>query len=197
MLDANSLTDWDYSKLDLISTPRCRLRPIRHSDAPAILKLYGNPNVTRFTEHHFPMQSLEEAEYSIHFYRKGFAEKWMYRWGVTLASDDILIGTVGLHNINRDHHYCSIGYEIDEPYWNQGFSSEIVKALTAYGFHKSKLHRIEAELISQNVASARVLQKNGYRYEATRKQHLRKRRTFYDIDVYSILRPDWEQLTSP
>jgi ribosomal-protein-alanine N-acetyltransferase len=185
--------NWDYSKLDIIQTPRCRLRPIYRADAPAILRLYGNPEVIRYTEHHFPMQSIEEAEYSINFYRKGYLEKWMYRWGVTLIPDDTVIGTAGLHRINRDHHYCSIGYEIDQPYWNQGLSTEIVKALTDYGFKESMLHRIEAELISQNIASARVLQKNGYHYEATRHQYLRKRRVFHDIDVYAILRPEWEQ----
>lgn len=186
--------NYDYSKLDIIDTARCRLRPLYHSDAPAILRLYSNPNVVRFTEHHFPMQSLEEANYSIQFYRKGYTEMWMYRWGVTLVGDDTVIGTAGLHRINRDHHFCSIGYEIDEPYWNRGISTEVVKALTDYGFHTSKLHRIEAELIPQNTASARVLQKNGYRYEATRRQYLRKRRVFYDIDVYAILRPEWKQI---
>jgi len=182
----------DYRRLDIISTPHCRLRPVRQSDAPAILKLYSNPNVIRYTEHHYPMQSIEEAYYAIQFYRKGYLEMWMYRWGVTLYGDDTVIGTAGLHRINRDHHFCSIGYEIDEPYWNQGFSTEIVKGLTTYGFTVSQLHRIEAELISQNGASARVLQKNGYQYEATRRQHLRKRRVYYDLDVYAILRPEWE-----
>jgi [ribosomal protein S5]-alanine N-acetyltransferase len=184
----------DYNNLDIIDTPRCRLRPLRGSDAPAILKLYSNLNVVRFTEHHFPMQSIEEAYYSINFYRRGYVEMWMYRWGITLYGDDTVIGTAGLHRINRDHHFCSIGYEIDEPYWNQGISTEVVKYLTTYGFTISKLHRIEAELIPQNIASARVLQKNNYRYEATRREYLRKRRLFHDLDVYSILRPEWEQL---
>ena len=186
----------DYSNLNIINTPRCRLRPLSSADAPAVLRLYGNPDVIRFTEHHFPMQSIEEAEYSIQFYRKGYIDMWMYRWGVTLIGNDTVIGTAGLHRINRDHHFCSIGYEIDKPYWNRGLSTEIVKALTNYGFQTSKLHRIEAELISENLASARVLQKNGYRYEATRRQYLRKRRAFHDIDVYSILRSEWEHIPS-
>lgn len=186
--------NWDYSDLDIINTPRCRLRPILLADASALLRLYSNPHVIRFTEHHMPMQSIEEAEYSIHFYRKGYAEQWMYRWGVTLRDDARLIGTAGLHRLNREHRFCSIGYEIDEPYWNRGLSTEIVRALTEYGFRTFALHRIEAELISQNVASARVLQKNAYRYEATRRQRLRKRNRFFDVDVYAILRPEWEQL---
>lgn len=184
---------WDYNKLDIIYTPRCRLRPIRYTDAPALLRLYSNPHVIRFTEHHLPMQTVDEAQYSIHFYREGFREGWMYRWGVTLIESkvDRVIGTVGLHRINHDHKRCSIGYEIDKPYWNRGLSTEIVKALTDYGFDKFDLNRIEAELISQNTASARVLQKNGYQYEATRRQRLKKRTKYYDIDVYAILRKDW------
>ena len=185
--------NWDYNNLINLSTSRCRLRPIRLSDAPALLRLYSNPAVIRYTEHHIPMQSIEEAEYSINFYRNGYAEGWMYRWGVTLAHDasDTLIGTVGLHRINHTHRRCSIGYEIDEPYWNRGYSTEIVQRLTTYGLNLLDMNRIEAELISQNIGSAKVLLKNGYRYEATRRQRLKKRLRLYDIDIYSLLRSDW------
>lgn len=186
--------NWDYNNLDILESPRCRLRPIRSTDAPSLLRMYSNKAVIRYTEHHMPMQTLDEAEYSIHFYRKGYHEGWMYRWGVTLIADteDTIIGTVGLHRINHDHHYSNIGYEIDQPYWNRGLSTEIVGVLTHYGFQSLDLNRIEAELIPQNIASAQVLQKNGYRYEATRHQRLKKRDQFLDIDVYGILYADWE-----
>jgi len=182
----------DYANLDIILTPRCFLRPIYPADAPALLRLYGNPKVIRFTEHHIPMQSLQEAEYSIDFYRRGYDEGWMYRWGIALRDTDTIIGTAGLHRINHEHRFCNIGYEIDSPYWNKGLSTEVVKYLTGYGFRTFDLHRIEAELIPQNIASARVVQKNGYRYEATRRQRLRKRYRYYDIDVYGILRHEWQ-----
>jgi len=188
------MTNSNYHNLDSIQTARCLLRPIHFSDAPAILHLYSNPQVIRFTEHHFPMQNLDEAEYSVHFYERGYREGWMYRWGVVLLETNKLIGTAGLHRINRDHRYCSIGYEIDSPHWNKGLSTEVVRALTRYGFIQLNLNRIEAELIPQNVASARVLQKNGYRYEATRRDRLRKRHTYYDIDIYGILRREWDIL---
>ena len=183
--------NWDYNQLDLIDTARCRLRPIQLSDAPALLRLYGNSNVIRYTEHKHPMQSIEEAEYSIHFYRKGYIDQWMYRWGVTLIDHDWVIGTAGLHRVNREHHFSMIGYEIHDSYWNRGLATEVVSALTDYGFRTFDLNRIEAELIAKNVPSARVLQKNRFQYEATRRQHLRKQREFFDIDVYAILRSEW------
>lgn len=182
----------EYHNLDHIHTPRCLLRPVYLEDAPAILQLYSNPEVLRFTEHHTPLTRIDDAIHSIHFYRRGYVEGWMYHWGIVLKDTKQLIGTTGLHHVNRDHNFCSIGYEIDSPYWNRGLSTEVVKALTQYGFEHFQLNRIEAELIPQNIASARVVQKNGYRYEATRRQRLRKRHTFHDIDVYSILRQEWE-----
>lgn len=183
--------DNNYHQLDQLRTRRCLLRPVMLVDAPAILRLYSNPDVIRFTEYHVPMQSLDEAIYSIHFYRRGYTEGWMYRWGIVLWDTKELIGTAGLHRLDRDNQFSSIGYEIDSPYWNRGLSTEIVKCLTHHGFIHFKLHRIEAELIPQNIASARVVQKNGYRYEATRRQHLFKRGDYYDIDVYSLLYDEW------
>lgn len=186
--------EWDYRFLDVIDTDRCRLRPINKGDARDILQLYSNPNVIRFTEHYQPMQTLDEAEWSIHFYRKGYAERWMYRWGITIKDVDVVIGTAGLHRVNREHHHSAIGYEIDEPYWNRGFTTEVVNSLVRYGFETFDLHRIEAELIPENLASARVLQKNGFRYEATRRQRLYNKRQFRDLDVYGILRHEWEAI---
>ncbi len=184
----------DYRYLDILKTSRCTLRYVSLSDAPSILHLYSNPKVIRYTEHHYPMQNLSEAEYAIDFYRRGYDEGWMYRWGIILNESNRLIGTAGLHRINHDHKFTNIGYEINSPYWNKGISTEVVKVLTEYGFQTFDLHRIEAELIPQNIGSARVVQKNGYQYEATRKQRLRKHTQYYDIDVYGILRNEWKAL---
>lgn len=188
------MNNLDYINLDILDTPRCILRAVKLSDAPAILHLYSNPEVIRYTEHHFPMRNLDEAEYSIDFYRRGYMEGWMFRWGIVLKASDRFIGTAGLHRINHEHKFTNIGYEINSPYWNRGISTEVVKTLTRYAFEKFNLHRVEAELIPQNIGSARVVQKNGYRYEATRRQRLRKQNHYFDIDVYSILRPEWENL---
>lgn len=189
------MTELDYNQLDQLHTTRCLLRPIYYTDAISLYHLYSNPLVIRYTEHHIPMQNLDEAQYSIQFYQRGYVEGWMIRWGVELINERRLIGTAGLHNLNADNHLCNIGYELNSPYWNRGLATEVVQALTTYAFQQLELNRIEAELIPQNVGSARVAQKNGYRYEATRRQRLRKRNSYHDIDIYGILRRDWETMT--
>jgi ribosomal-protein-alanine N-acetyltransferase len=184
----------DYHHIDILETPRCVLRAVAVSDASDILRLYSNPEVILYTESLHPMRNIRAAEHAIEFYRRGYMEGWMYRWGIILKSSGRLIGTSGLHRMNDEHRFTNIGYEIDSPYWNRGLTTEVVQAMTRYAFETLNMHRVEAELIPQNIGSARVAQKNGYHYEATRRQRLRKQMQFFDIDVYAILRQDWQAL---
>lgn len=183
--------DLDYRQLDVLETERLHLRYVRKEDAPDLLKLYSNLRVIEYTEHHRPMESVDEAEWSIHFYRKGYLEQWMYRWAITFKGEDKLIGTAGLHRVNREHHHSALGYELHESYWNRGIATEVVGALIQYGFTSFDLHRIEAEIIPQNIASGRVLVKNGFQHEAIRRQRLFNKKKYHDIAIYGILRSDW------
>ncbi len=59
------------------------------------------------------------------------------------------------------------------------------------------LNRIEARCKVVNLASARVLEKAGFRLEGVLRQHQRTKGNFEDMKLYAILREDWEQEDRP
>ena len=111
-----------------------------------------------------------------------------------------LIGTVGLAISGLDH-LAEIGYWLGRDYWGQGFCTEAVIAVLDYGFETLGLHRIFAQHISRNAASARVLEKSGFRKEGVLRQHARKWGVFEDVICYGLIcqdqRPDGKLALTP
>ena len=60
-----------------------------------------------------------------------------------------------------------------------------------YGFEVLGLHRIHADCLGRNPASARVLRKLGMTSEGRLRQHARKRGLYEDLDLYGILRDEF------
>jgi ribosomal-protein-alanine N-acetyltransferase len=65
-----------------------------------------------------------------------------------------------------------IGYWIDQNYANRGFTTDAVKTLTAFGFERLGLHRIEINVRPENAASCKVAEKAGYHFEGDRAEFL-------------------------
>ena len=64
---------------------------------------------------------------------------------------------------------------------------ELIKEVVNYGFNVMKLHSIEAIIAPENLASEKVLQKNGFVKEAHLKENEYYEEQFLDTVIYSIL----------
>lgn len=86
-------------------------------------------------------------------------------WGIEYRADQKLIGIINFsrpHPINRR---VEMGYTIARPYLGQSYATEAVLALIQFGLEQMQLLRIEAVVLPEHLASARVLQKAGMQFE--------------------------------
>jgi ribosomal-protein-alanine N-acetyltransferase len=58
-----------------------------------------------------------------------------------------------------------LGYLLDKSYWRRGLATEASHASLKYGFEVVKLDRIVAIAKPENIASRRVMEKVGMKYE--------------------------------
>jgi RimJ/RimL family protein N-acetyltransferase len=65
----------------------------------------------------------------------------------------------------RIEKIAEIGYWIGEPYWGKGIAGRAVALITANGFGELNLVRIYAGVFDFNIASMKVLEKNGFQKE--------------------------------
>ena len=70
-------------------------------------------------------------------------------------------------------------------------ATEAARAMMRFGFAELGVHRIWAECVADNVASARVLDQLGMRREARFREHQWARGRWWDTLIYAILDHEW------
>jgi ribosomal-protein-alanine N-acetyltransferase len=90
---------------------------------------------------------------------------------IVVKSTETVIGTAMLFNFDKESNQAEIGYVLNKEYWNKGYGSECVELVSGFAFESLKLHKIHASVVSANIGSARILEKNGYELEGRLKDH--------------------------
>ncbi len=83
-----------------------------------------------------------------------------------------------------------IYYKLLPQKWGRGYATELVKTLIKSGFENFKLHKIEAGVSTENIASIRVLEKSGMTREGLRRKVLPIRGEWKDNYHYAIVEDD-------
>jgi ribosomal-protein-alanine N-acetyltransferase len=179
---------WPSTIPELV-TPRLRLRAPVPADAPALLAVLGDPEVTRY--HNVPtFLTLADAEAALERLAQRYAARDTIRWAIELAERGEMIGTVGLLRFDFEHRHAEVGYEVARRWWGRGLAPEAALAVIRYGFDVLGLHRIEAGVLPGNAASVRVLQKLGFLEEGTRRDYLQFKGRFHSFRWFSLLATD-------
>lgn len=103
-------------------------------------------------------------------------------WAVILEGQ--LSGMIGVHKIAHGHK-AEIGYWMGKDYRGGGVMTRVVKAVLTHVRKKLGLVRIEAKVFSGNVASERVLEKNGFVKEGFLRKNTLKNGRYYDETLFS------------
>ncbi len=115
-----------------------------------------------------------------------------YELAVTMKENSPLIGGCGIH-VHDAKGVCMIGYCFNQRFWGRGYATEAANMLLAFGFRKLKAHRIRAVADPANMASIRVLEKIGMKYEGRLREHQFVRGEWWDLVQYAVLDREWEK----
>ena len=115
-----------------------------------------------------------------------------FQLAVVLKSEDQLIGNCGVRMDKVGDLEADIGYELNPQYWNRGYATEAAHAIVDFGFKHFSVHRIWADCIADNVASAHVLEKLGMRLEGRLRDKAYFKGRWWDGLIYAILVDEWE-----
>jgi len=178
-------------QLPAIETARLRLRPLLEADIPAHYAVFSDPDVARYWSRE-PWTDIAQAEESIKAILAAQADGSEARFGIELLSTGELIGNVGLHHFFGSNRRCEIGYALGSRHWGQGYATEALRAAIRHGFDALDLNRIEADIDPRNAASARVLDKLGFRKEGFMPERWFVFGEFADTVNYGLLKRYWE-----
>ena len=83
------------------------------------------------------------------------------------------------------HRSAELGYWLGEPYWGRGIMSEVVPAISKWGFANfPHLNRQFAYAFESNPGSMRILEKAGFHEEAVLKKAADKKGVLLDLHIW-------------
>jgi ribosomal-protein-alanine N-acetyltransferase len=170
------------------------LRPAQSFDysAWATLREMSREFLTPW-EPSWPADDLTRAAFRRRLKRQAdeIARDEAYSFLIFEDGSDNLLGGVTIGGVRRGvAQAATLGYWIGAPYARRGHMTRAVAAAVAFGFSSLRLHRIEAACIPDNVASARVLERNGFRQEGFARAYLRINGAWRDHLLFALLESD-------
>ena len=147
-------------------TPRLRLRHVTEEDAPFILALLNDPGWLRYIGDR-GVRTLEDARrYVEQGPRRMYADHGFGLFLVERKLDGAPLGLCGL--IRRDTlPDVDIGFALAESFRGHGYAHEAAAATLRHARETLQLKRVVAIAMPGNVASTRLLERLGLRFERT------------------------------
>lgn len=140
------------------------IRPVRLEDAEGLAALY-----TENREHLVPFIEIrDDSFFTADGQRKRIARAMDAAtagesWRFAILDGELLAGTIGVTNVIRGPvQGAKVGYWVAHGRDGKGLATQAVGDVVAFAFAQAGLHRLEAWTLVDNVASQRVLEKNGF-----------------------------------
>jgi RimJ/RimL family protein N-acetyltransferase len=179
------------SPLDVVlDTPRLAMRPLIAADAPAILSMYSDPEVTRYWSS-LPWTELARAQEYIEQAARDVAAGTAVRLGIVVKGSDVCVGQATLFHFDVANRRCEIGYALHRAHWGRGYIGEALHALLDFGFGPLGLHRVEADIDPRNGASLRAVERLGFVREGLLRERWLIGGEACDTALYGLLERDW------
>lgn len=179
-----------------LQTTRLLLRPLVETDAARISELASDPEIVNNT------RSIE-TPFDLHAAQAWLAQRqsnWEQGVGVSFGIvqkvppqiESPLVGAIGM-SIDSENEKAELGYWLGKDFRNQGYCCEAGVAMLDFGFSSLGLNKISAHSLQRNVASSRVLEKQGFEREGVSRSHIKKGESLEDVVFYGLLRSDWNR----
>lgn len=165
-----------------------KLRWLTAEDTPALLEIFGDPEVVRYTS--LPVHETEaDIRRLLDEIQRGFQDGSLFQWGIEHGGR--IVGTCTLAEINRAHRRASLGFVLGRAFWGRRIISQALPHLAGFAFLQLRLHRLEADADPRNTASIRALEKLGFQREGLMRERYFSAGEWQDGILYGLLAEEW------
>ena len=171
-----------------LRTDRLLLRPFRLHDVDDVYAYLSDPVWGKYLPVSQP-PVYSDAEWWV---AESVLIDWetKLRWAIEYGGS--VVGAIGL-NVNPVAGIGEIHYSIARRLWNQGLATEASLVVIDWGFRERRLERIWTTVDTENLGSARVLEKLGMRREGVLRKSTLTHGELRDMVVYGLLREEWSK----
>ena len=174
-----------------LSSERIVLREFTRDDFDGVHKYASDPEVVRYMT--WGPNTRSETRRFLERNIQSQVVKPRTSYELAIELDGVLIGGCGLTIHSLSDKRAEIGYCIRREDWGKGVGTEVAAELIRFGFAEMKMHRIEAKCDQENIASYKIMEKNGMQREGVLREEKKIRGEWRDSYIYSILVHEWSK----
>ena len=176
-----------FADLPQLETERLLLRRARISDAADVYAYASDPEVALHTTWE-PHDSPEASRVFVESLLARYAAAEVANWVMVLKAEGRVVGAGGFVYWNPAHNRAEVAYALARRLWGRGLTTEAIRRVRDFGFDVMGCNRIEARCLTENIASARVMEKAGMTFEGVIREQMYVKRAYRDLRLYSVLR---------
>lgn len=166
--------------MGMIETKRCQLRLFKETD---LNDFYTYAKVEGVGERAgwFHHRSIDETKAVLaHF----IEQKDVF--AIVLKEQNKVIGSIGLHDREKNPKVLELGYVLSKDYWGQGLMTEAVQGILDYAFTVLDLEAITCGHFIENKASQRIIEKVGFMFIESGKYYSKNMNQEFDHKKYLL-----------
>lgn len=171
------------------TTERLLLRRFREEDAEALAAYRSDPEVARYQSWDSPVSVAEAAEHIRVFAAADPSKPGWFQYAIERRAGGVLIGDIGVC-LEDNLMQVEIGFTLAAPHQGNGYATEAVRCVLNHLFG-SGIHRVSAGCDPRNTASARLLERLGFRREGHRVEYFWIKGEWADELLFGLLARDW------
>ena len=161
-----------------------KLKILKESDVTqSYVDWYSNQDTTSYSDNQYRVFTLDGQK---NYIRSCLNNDDIDLYGI--FDNGLHIGNIVITGLNSVHKRAEITYVVgNTDYWGKGVASYAISEILKKSKTDYKLNKLYAGLAEGNVASARVLEKNGFKLEGIRLNHLFYGGEFHNQLDYGIV----------
>jgi len=166
----------------ILQGDRLRLRPLAATDLRRCVKWFSDLQIIHFLGRNSPVTLAEEERWFRDYERRSDEQIF------AIDVDEVHIGNIGLHKIDRSHRKAEVGIFIGEPtYWSRGYGTEAMRTVLRYAFGALGLNKVSLDVLEYNTRAIRTYERLGFHREGVHREDVYKDGRFVHVIRMSIL----------
>jgi len=163
-------SNWKNTKLYGIESERIKFTQMRVENTNAIHVMASDPEVSQYIGWPLTKTSEETLDYVNEMLRREEAGTFKYA-NIVDKQFGRVIGNVMLFGHDQGARHAEIGYVIDKSLWGKGLGTEVIQLVMDHAFGPMGLRKLHARVVSENIGSAKILEKNNFAVEGLQKDY--------------------------
>lgn len=111
---------------------------------------------------------------------------------VIINKEGNIVGIISYSEDKYAEGVYSIGITIGKNYWSMGYGKDSINTLLKYLFFKKKAHKIELEVVKENITAINCYRKFGFVEEGIRRKKYYYKDTYLDTVLMGLLKEEFK-----